>query len=60
MYLPTSEEKKRCIEIVKNSKKITDCTLIEQYADEVLKIAYSIGGSYSDENMLKKIIDSLD
>lgn len=59
MYLPTSEERKKCIEIVREVKKITDNALIEQYTNEVLKIAYSIGGSYSDEIMLRKIVDSL-
>ena len=52
MYLPTSEERKKCIELVKEVKKITDIGLIEEYADKVLRIAYSIGGSFSDEIML--------
>ena len=59
MYLPTSEERKKCIELVKEIKKTADVGLIEEYADKVLKIAYSIGGSFCDEIMLRKIIDSL-
>lgn len=59
MYLPTNEERKKCMEIVKKVKKTENDTLIEYYTDEVLKIVYSIGGSYNDENVLEKIATSL-
>lgn len=36
-------------------KKIQDESLCEKYADKVLNIAYSIGGSYKDVNVLRKI-----
>lgn len=57
MYLPTSEEKKKCIDIVREVKKIQDESLCEKYADKVLNIAYSIGGSYKDVNVLRKIAE---
>lgn len=59
MYLPTSEEKQKCIKMVREVKKINDEILIEQYVEETLKIAYSIGGSYDDEITLKRIIESI-
>jgi hypothetical protein len=59
MYLPTGAEKQKCIKIVKEVKKINDDSLIEQYVEKTLKIAYSIGGSYDDEIVLKRIVESL-
>lgn len=59
MYLPTSEEKQKCIKLVKEVKKIKDDNLINQYAEKTLKIVYSIGGSYDDEIVLKRIIETL-
>lgn len=44
MYLPTGEQRKKCIDIVREVKKIQDESLCEKYANKVLNIAYSTGG----------------
>ena len=51
MYKPTEVEKNNCIRIVKDILKIESDSECEQYADEIFKITYSIGGDYSEKTL---------
>ncbi len=58
MYKPTESERNNCIRIVKNFLKIDNDSECEKYADNILNVAYSIGGDYS-EATLRTIAEAL-
>jgi hypothetical protein len=51
MYTPTEEEKSNCIRIIKDILKINNDSECEKYANNVFRIAYSIGGDYSEKTL---------
>lgn len=51
MYIPTEREKSNCIRIIKDILKINDISECEKYANNVFRIAYSIGGDYSEKTL---------
>lgn len=58
IYKPTESERSNCISIVKNFLKIDSDSECEKYADNILSVAYSIGGDYSEET-LRTIVEAL-
>ena len=58
MYTPTEKEKRNCIHIVGNIFNISNDDECKKYCDEIFKIAYSIGGDYS-EKTLESIAEAL-
>ena len=50
-YRPTEVEKNSCMRIVKEIFKIENESMCEQYANEIFKTVYSIGGDYSDKTL---------
>ena len=51
MYKPTEIERNNCIRIVKDLLKIESDSECEQYANEIFKTTYSIGGDYSEKTL---------
>ncbi|MBQ2922236.1 MAG: hypothetical protein IJE60_03955 [Tyzzerella sp.] len=51
MHRPTEVERNSCIRIVKDILKIENESECEQYANEIFKTTYFIGGDYSDKTL---------
>ncbi len=52
MYKPTEIERNNCMRIVKDILKIESDSECEQYANEIFKATYSIGGDYSEKTLM--------
>jgi len=51
MYQPSEEEKNNCAYIIKDILKNENDIVTNVYVEEVFKIAYSIGGDYSERTL---------